>query len=133
MQYLKFFRDTNSNRLSPKDPWFLSHFKTESCLKIDESGPVEAGACLKVLIITLSPKTDSTYRHNNHYQHHHWYAEIFCAPLRFFPPPICPQLFTPVLCNTSETFYQISVACNPDEGFICQKRWHMVTAIVVPW
>lgn len=125
------FRDTNSDRPSPKVP-HPSHILRQRYLKMDQSRPVEAGACHKVLIITLSQKTDSTYRQNNHYQHHHWYTKISCAHEIFFFF-IRLQLFTPVLQNTIETFHQISVACNPDKGFLCQKRWHMVTAIVVPW
>lgn len=78
------FRDTNSDRPSPKVP-HLSHILRQRYLKMDQSRPVEAGACHKVLIITtLSQKTDSTYRQNNHYQHHHWYTKISCAHEIFF-------------------------------------------------
>lgn len=65
---------------------------------------------------------NSTYRQNNHHQRQHWYTEELHQDFFFI------QLFTPVLQNTSETFYQISEACNPGKGFLCQKKkWHLVT------
>lgn len=37
---------------------------------MDESRPVEAAACHKLLLVTLSLRTNSTYRQNNHFQSH---------------------------------------------------------------
>lgn len=97
---------------------------------MDESRPVEAGACHKVLIMTFSLKTNSTYRQNNHYQRHRWYTEGSCAPPRLFFSSIfnsLPQFYkTPVKHSTKFMWHAIPIRA------LFAKKWHMVTAIVLP-
>lgn len=115
------FRDTNSDRPSPKVP-HPSHILRQRYLKMDQSRPVEAGACHKVLIITtLSQKTDSTYRQNNHYQHHHWYTKISCAHEIFFffhPSSTLYPSFTKHHQNISPNF----CGMQPRQGLSLPKK-----------
>lgn len=112
---LKIVRETTSDRPSPKVPR-SSQILSQSCLiKMDKSRPVEAGACHKVLIMNefnvQAEQSSSTSPLV--------YRSLLSSTKTFF---FFIQLFTPVLQNTIETFYQISEACNPDKGFLCQKK-----------
>lgn len=86
---------------------------------MDESRPVEAGARHKVLRMTLLSEFQHTGR-----------TIVVTTGIQkgsyaqsqdsffFFPHPTLYPSFTK---TPVKHFYQISVACNPDTGFLCQK------------
>lgn len=101
------FRETKSDTPNSKVPCssqILSHvLKSQSCLKTDESRPVEAGACHKGLM--TGPLTNFPYRQNNHYQHHLCYIDVSCAPPRiFFPIKLFYPSFIKHQCNILPNF-----------------------------